>query len=426
MFRVAVILFPGTNCEGETHRSLVNAGLEPDYVRWNQPERLKDFDAYVLPGGFAYEDRSRAGIIAAQDPMMELIKHYAAEGKPVIGICNGCQVLVETGLIPGLDGNTLAGAVAVNTRVKAGEIIGTGFYHDTIYIKNVARSGRSAVTTTLDKGAVVPATVANGEGRFIFPEELLLEMEKRDQILFKYCTSDGTIINEFPTTPNGAIWGIAGFCNPRGNVVAYMPHPERLERGGDSLFSNLKAWLEHPSLAEEYHLQWKPKAAVVETYQPASNSLQFFVQLVITDNAAKTIELALQHKGYAVTVTRQTHWDVRYHQTPGKTVEQLEETLVQTGELLNTNKEKYSTHKSADANTVTFLVRYSDDYEGKSVAHTLRQRFGIDQIDNIRKGVVWELHIPEADSTKRMAIATEILQTHILFNPYSQECVLIR
>lgn len=426
MFRVAVVIFPGTNCEGETYRSLVNAGLQPEVVRWNQPERLKEFDAYVLPGGFAYEDRSRAGIIAAQDPMMEQIKQFAAEGKPVIGICNGCQVLVETGLIPGLDGNTLAGAVAMNTRVKGGQIIGTGFYHDTVYIKNTARAGRSAVTAVLEKGAVVPATVANGEGRFIFPSELLLELEKHDQILFKYCTSDGTVLNEFPTTPNGAIWGIAGFCNPRGNVVAYMPHPERLERGGDSLFNNLRTWLEHPSLSEEYKLQWKPKSAVVETYQATSNCVQFFVQLVITDNSAKTIELALQHKGFNVTVTRKTHWDVRYNQTASASLPQLEQDLVQTGELMNVSKEKYTTQKSTDQNTVAFLVRYCDDYEGKAVTHTLQQRFGMKQIENVRKGVVWEIHISETDAAKRMTIATEILQTHILFNPYSQECKLIR
>src|SRR3989338_1602055 len=107
MFRVAVIIFPGTNCENETNRSLVNAGLAADIVRWNELKKLQEgnYDAFVLPCGFAYEDRGRAGIIAALDPVMDYIREAAASGKPVIGICNGCQVLVETGLIPGLDNN---------------------------------------------------------------------------------------------------------------------------------------------------------------------------------------------------------------------------------------------------------------------------------------------------------------------------------
>src|SRR3990167_9606660 len=170
MFRVAVILFPGTNCENETNRSLSNAGLAPEYVRWNEVNKLKqnNYDAFVLPGGFAYEDRSRAGIIAALDPVMEYIKEVAASGKPVIGICNGCQVLVETGLIPGLDNNLLAGAVAMNTRVKGGKIIGTGFYHDTVYIQNVAPTGRSCMTTIIASHTVFSNTSARGGARFFF------------------------------------------------------------------------------------------------------------------------------------------------------------------------------------------------------------------------------------------------------------------
>ncbi len=425
MFRVAVVIFPGTNCEGETYRSLVNAGLEPEYVRWNEREKLEQghYDAYLLPGGFAYEDRSRAGIIAALDPIMEYIKKEAAAGKPVIGICNGCQVLVETGLIPGLDADVLAGAVAMNTRVKGGQIIGTGFYHDTIYIKNTAPTGRSCVTMDLAAGAVVPATVANGEGRFIFPTDLLVELEKNGQIIFKYCTETGEEINEFPTTPNGAIWGIAGFCNPAGNVVAYMPHPERLERNGESLFNNLRTWLEHPP-THDYKIQWKPEPVVIESYQTSGNCLQLFVDLKITDNAAKTVELALQQKGFPVKVTRKTHWEIWYDDSIKDTQEILP-TLIESGELLNTSKESYSQTPTQNPNTLSFLVRFSDDFEGKAVANTLHTRFGLKSVANLSKGVVWELTFDSDDAAKRTALATEILNTHILFNPFSQDCKLI-
>lgn len=422
-FRVAVIIFPGTNCETETKRSLLNAGLQAEYVRWNEAQRLKEFDAFVIPGGFAYEDRSRAGIIAAQDPMMNVIKAEAAAGKPVIGICNGCQILVETGLIPGLPNNALAGAVAMNTRVKNGQIIGTGFYHDTIYIKNIAPAGRSCITTNVPQDMVIPATVANGEGRFIFSADLLVELEKNHQIIFKYATQLGHELNEFPTTPNGAIWGIAGLCNPAGNVVAYMPHPERLEREGESLFNNLRAWLENPPQPEPYTIQWQPRETVINTYQSQPHCLQFFVSLMITDNAAKTIELTLQQRGFPVRVKRQTHWEVWYQ--PETNVNDLATKLVESGELLNTNKEVYAHEHAKAEKTLTFLVQYSDDFEGLAVTKTLRDRFGLTTIANVRKGVVWELTIPAETDQQRLAIATEILKTHILFNPYAQECSLM-
>lgn len=426
MFRVAVIIFPGTNCENETQRSLTNAGLNPELIRWNETDRLKqgNYDAFVLPGGFAYEDRSRAGIIAALDPVMDYIKQVAADGKPVIGICNGCQVLVETGLIPGLTHNVLAGAVAINTRLKGGQVIGTGYYHDTIYMQNVAPAGRSCITTQLDQGAVIPATVANGEGRFIFPTDLLVELEKHNQILFKYCTEQGQIINEFPTTPNGATWGVAGFCNPAGNVVAYMPHPERLERNGESLFNNVRAWLEQPPKQESYRLLWKPQSTVVEPYKCEGNCVQLYVDLIITDNTAKTVELALQQKGYQVKVGRKTHWEIWYEGSTTDVIG-LVHTLVDSGELLNTNKERYSQTKSSDPKTLSLLVRFTDDFEGKAVADTLRSRFGLKDIANLHKGVVWELNFTSDDPAERTKLATEILQTHILFNPFSQECYII-
>ncbi|MBI2415852.1 MAG: phosphoribosylformylglycinamidine synthase I [Candidatus Kerfeldbacteria bacterium] len=423
MFRVAIILFPGTNCEGETRRMLLNAGLQADYVRWNQRDLVPQYDAYVLPGGFAYEDRGRAGIVAAQDPIMQLIKTEAQHGKPVIGICNGCQVLVETGLIPGVNDTALAGAVAMNTRVKDGKIIGTGFYHDRVYIETVTPKDRCAVTMGLDHGTVFPATVANGEGRFIFPTDVLLELEQHDQIIFKYCTSTGVILNEFPTTPNGAMWGIAGLCNPAGNVVAYMPHPERHDTGVE-LFVALRRYLEQPPVRTPYQLQWQSPTSVIEPYQPNDNCMQLFVELVIADNTATTIELALRQRGLTVQVHRKIHWEVWLNSNTKPDTATLT-TLVQTGELLNTNKEKFSNHYQVPPQTYSFLVRYNDDYEGKAVADTLRQRFNLNYVDNVRKGVLWELHCPAGDAQSQLAEVQKILQTYMLYNPYAQECKIM-
>src|SRR5579863_4408946 len=128
--RIAVVQFPGSNCERETILALKRANMEPVEFLWNEPhEKLRAMDGYIIVGGFSYEDRSRAGIIAALDPVMQEIAAQSATGKPVLGICNGAQILVETGLVPGLENNKIAMALTENKRVANGKILGTGYYN---------------------------------------------------------------------------------------------------------------------------------------------------------------------------------------------------------------------------------------------------------------------------------------------------------
>ncbi|HOO54555.1 MAG TPA: phosphoribosylformylglycinamidine synthase subunit PurQ, partial [Methanothrix sp.] len=125
--KIAVVQFPGTNCEHETLVAARSAGLSGEIFRWNRPaEELSDFDGYLIPGGFSYQDRLRAGAIASKEPVMEALREEADRGKPIIGICNGFQILVESGLLPGLNGVDVA--LASNVMVSKGEIVRRGFY----------------------------------------------------------------------------------------------------------------------------------------------------------------------------------------------------------------------------------------------------------------------------------------------------------
>ncbi len=221
MSKVAVILFPGTNCENETYRAVKAVGMGADIVRWNDIKNLDSYDGYILPGGWSYEDRIRAGVISAQDPIMDMIKDEAKEGKVVLGICNGCQILVESGIIPGLkDKVQMALAPNINPFVS-------GFYCTWIKIKNAAKRA-TAFNITMDKDEIIPIPIAHAEGRFTTKDKALIqELIKNDQLLFRYCDDIGNIADKFPVNPNGSMINIAGVCNKKGNVLAMMPHPER-------------------------------------------------------------------------------------------------------------------------------------------------------------------------------------------------------
>lgn len=216
--RVAVILFPGTNCEEETLRAARLADMDAELVRWNQPLDSRAFDGYIIPGGWSYEDRVRAGAIAAHDDIMVTVATEAAAGKPVLGICNGAQVLIETGLVPGY-GDGPAMALAANNR---------GYRCTWVYLRLQVVPGRTAFTSAFSEGDVFTLPVAHGEGRFVADSaEVLERLAAQQQIPFIYARADGEAATEFPDNPNGSVHAAAAICNAAGNVLALMPHPER-------------------------------------------------------------------------------------------------------------------------------------------------------------------------------------------------------
>jgi phosphoribosylformylglycinamidine synthase len=219
--RVAVLVFPGTNSEEETQRACFAAGLSAELVHWSwERERASEFDAYILPGGFAYEDRVRAGAIAAHDRLLQPVREAAAAGKPVIGICNGAQVLLEAGLVPALDGETARPQAAFARNAPLGKYRSTH-----VYVKLVVPPATSPLTAEFDVHAVLPAWASHGEGRLAASEAVLERLEREARVAFVYCDANG---NALPgTVPNGSALGAAGLINGPGNVLALMPHPER-------------------------------------------------------------------------------------------------------------------------------------------------------------------------------------------------------
>jgi phosphoribosylformylglycinamidine synthase len=221
--RVAVLQVPGMNCEYETRSVLESAGLDAVIFRWNRPARdLEAFDAFVLPGGFSYEDRIRAGAVAAKIPALDVVGRAAEAGKPVLGICNGAQILVEAGLVPGREPGRVEMALGKN---RGGW---RGYYCAWVYVKVVKEGRESAFTSRFEEGEVFPVPLAHAEGRFTVRDPERLRAWAQDgQIPLRYVTPEGDEDPGFPHNPNGSLFGAAGVTNPAGNVLAFMPHPER-------------------------------------------------------------------------------------------------------------------------------------------------------------------------------------------------------
>lgn len=194
--KVGIIRFPGSNCDRDVFHALELAGAEPDYVWWNKRD-LSDFEAIVIPGGFSYGDYLRAGAIAAITPVINGIKDCVKEGKPVLGICNGAQILAEVGLVPGVfTENQNAKFICQWTELKV-------------------FSNRTPFTSMYKNNEIIKMPIAHAEGRYY--TDNLKTLRENDQIVLSFESEN----------PNGSMEAITGVCDQEGLVCAVMPHPER-------------------------------------------------------------------------------------------------------------------------------------------------------------------------------------------------------
>lgn len=420
--RIAVIEFPGTNCEQETAEAIIRAGMEPVYHRWNMSHKLLEaYDGFIIPGGFSYEDRSRSGVIASQDPLILKLREQSEAGKPILGICNGAQILVESGLVPGIEGYRIGAALAENRRMQDGKIQGTGFYNAWV---NIIADQESRNSAFIDKGShqspmTMPA--AHAEGRFTFTPEVLETIRQRGLIAFRYCDESSTSSPEFPVNPNGSQDNCAGLFNAAGNAMALMPHPERTH-GGDRIFTAMRSYIERNRELKPEYPEFLPKELAAlsrepERYAAPSDCREIIVGLIITDNAAVSVEQALRSQGADVSVKRYVHWEICFE--PGLTEDEQDnviEQIAKSGELYNPNKE-YETKIEPEENDYCRLVRQHEDTRGEHVSFTLTNWFSIRGITSIRHGIIWSIHPDKATDNWK---SVEIIETsHLLANPIS-------
>lgn len=205
--KAAVVVFPGSNCDEDCFHVLRNVAKADVRYFWHKERNLPETDLVVLPGGFSYGDYLRTGAIARFSPAMEAVRKHAKEGRPVIGICNGFQILLEAGLLPG--------AMLRNRSLS--------FVCKHVYLR--AETTNSSFTNRLKKGQVLNLPIAHGEGNYFCDEATLERLEGEDRVAFRYSSENGELGETF--NPNGSVGHIAGILNEKRNVLGMMPHPER-------------------------------------------------------------------------------------------------------------------------------------------------------------------------------------------------------
>ena len=294
--RIAVLSFPGNNCEVESIRSIHRSGMEPVFCKWNDDlESLGQIDGYFLPGGFSYEDRGRAGMVAARDPILDHIRKEAALGKPVIGNCNGAQILVESGLIPlseHLD-MSLARNVSDNEAV--------GFISEWVWITPTVDADRCC---TADWSGAMAMPIAHGEGRFTTKDpDLLQTLKDNGQLAFMYCDAEGNVSEDPMFTPNGSSMAIAGICNPEGNIVALMPHPERTLLG-DPYFVSMRRWIERGIQTLETKVSATTVHADMSIATRKPLDTEVYIDTLITNNEERTVEKAARNVAPDISLTQ--------------------------------------------------------------------------------------------------------------------------
>ena len=227
--KIGVVTFPGSNCDYDCYRAARELLDAETVYLWHRSHDVQGVDAVFLPGGFSYGDYLRAGAIASLSPIMKEVRVFADEGGPVVGICNGFQILCEAGMLPG--------ALIRNRSLK--------FSSRNVHLR--VEQSVAPYTSSYEVGRLLTVPIAHGEGCYVAPDEVLAELERDGRVIFRYCDAEGSVTPE--ANPNGSARNIAGITNAAGNVLGMMPHPERAvdpllgTLDGVGLFQSLASYL---------------------------------------------------------------------------------------------------------------------------------------------------------------------------------------
>ncbi len=408
--KAVVIAFPGNNCENETRRACIRNGFDTEILRWNEIGKFKKSnpDLIVLPGGFSYEDRGRSGSIASREPIFDVIRNYAKQGKIILGVCNGAQMVVESGLIP-VGENPAPFALAKNIRRdEKGHVLGTGFYNEWIWCKS--ENKETAFTKFLKKD-VLKLPIAHGEGRFCSRDDQANEsLQSGECVAFRYCDENGNISDKFPITPNGSMFATTAIVNTAGTIMAIMPHPERYFEitDGDEVLQSIKTWIEKDCSPKKVEIGdfTKMESPEIKEFKKQNSAIYFEKKLIITDNE----NFSIQSAASKITDDEvKTEKSILFEITGDNL---SVDKIAASGLVFNSSKELCADDPAQHGDD-KFAVAELDDDEAKNLGEKLSELLGSKV--NVRILKIWDF----AGTEK--SVIEKVLQNRLLANPNSAE-----
>jgi len=257
--QIAIIQFSESNSDRDAAMAVLRAGMQPVDFFWGEPARkLADCAGFVLIGCDSPEDTSLIVKDAAFDLVIQYLQQQSELGKPILGIGRGAQILVETGLIPGLPFYQRTIELADNVQIQNDKMTNLGFYEGLVHIRPAVSYQLNAFTNQLKPDVILPMPVAHAKGRFLIPPGLLAEIQAQGLAVFQYCDEQGDISDIFPINPNGSVINIAAVSNRMGNVMAMMPHPERTPLG-DLIFHSMREYINQGHVEHLTPLNYQPR-----------------------------------------------------------------------------------------------------------------------------------------------------------------------
>ena len=421
----AVIAFPGNNCEIETARAATRNGFETQIFRWNQIDEFRDFhpDFIVLPGGFSFEDRGRSGVIASRDPIFDEIRNFARAGKIILGICNGAQMIVESGIL----GFELALARNVR-RDESGRVLGTGFFN--AWVNLIPERKNTAFTQFPNFNRPLRVPIAHGEGRFVSRDpEISQKLISGEIVAFRYSDADGVSASKFPENPNGSTASVAGVVNSAGTICAMMPHPERFfeKFDGDEIFRSVHKFLEknpNPTPVEIGDFANFPPPKI-QNFKFSPEKIYIEKKLIITDNENFSVRSAAESiSGESIDLDRTILFEISGNFPNPNSARQK---ILDSGWIFNPSKEflvdkpglenkpglEKTSKKQSPGSTNLATTDFQND-DADHLAEQLSARF--DQKISVRIFKIWKF------TKKTTPTALEkILKSRLLANPNSTE-----
>lgn len=368
--KIAIIQFPGSTGLRDAQLAVERAGMESVDFFYNQAlDQLKEMQGYLLLGGFSFDDEPRPGVMAALQPVMLALAEQSELGKPILGIGNGAQILVESGLVPGLENNKQSIALIQNKRVVNDKLIGPHFYNANLEIKLSDSYQRNAFTHRLTKNDRWMWPLASAQGRFFMSPALLQEIQINGLNVFQYCDE----VN------NGSIDNIAAISNKAGNIIAIMPHLERTT-DGDAIFLSMKHYIESGYSDQVAPLNYYPRQYQMKPYVKPVNTHE-----LIIDTAA------LRHKSDSVNQHLALHSQCfQYIEVSCDSLEVWQQ-VKESNALFKADDRLVPAREVNEA----LLIKPKDDVLGQYMLQTLQSRFGMKGVMGVRSGLLWS-GIPEA------------------------------